>query len=416
MPDETSKTKAVVAPPATPLPRNVRLLGWASFLNDVSSEMIYPLLPTLVLRQLRGSLALLGAMEGLADAIGSFVKLYFGSISDRWKRRKPMVVAGYLLAALSRPFVATATLAWQLVPIRAVDRIGKGIRAAPRDAMMADCTAPGLRGRAFGFQRAMDHLGAALGPLLAFGFLLVWPGQLRLLILLAIIPALMTIALLAIGLRETPIAADPPSDAPPPTAGEATAPAKDAAFSFSLRPLSRRIRVLLLAVFLFTLGNSSDLFVLKRATDVGLPLRHVPLLWCLFHVVKSFGSRLSGDLIDRIGPRPLMVVGWTIYAVLFLAFGFAEAVWEIWVLMSCYAMFHALTEPAERTMVAAMVVPEHRGLAFGWYHFAVGIAALPASLVFGIIYQYAGAAWAFGWGAALAVIATVVLLSTGREP
>jgi hypothetical protein len=246
------------------LPRNVKLLGLASLFNDIASEMIYPLLPQFLLGMLGGSRFFLGIIEGVADSVASLLKLWAGAWSDRAGRRKGFVVAGYTLASLARPLVALTTAPWQLLLVRFADRVGKGLRTAPRDALIADSAVAEIRGRAFGFQRALDHVGAAIGPLLATAFLLVWPGQLR-------------------------------------------------------------------------------------------------------------------------------------------------------VLFPAYGLFYALTEPAERVLVARLAAPEFQGLAYGWYNFAIGVAALPSSLIFGFLYQRFGGLAAFGSGAGLALLAAVLLLGV-RPP
>jgi MFS family permease len=341
---------------------------------------------------------MLGAVEGIADSTASVVKLWSGALSDRAGKRKTFVVAGYVCAAVSRPLVGVAAAAWQVLLVRFTDRFGKGIRAAPRDAMIADSTEPALRGRAFGYNRAMDHLGAAVGPALAFVFLSLWPGHMRALFLLTVVPGVVVVLLVVFGLRERPIA---------------TPAAKE--FRFTLAPFDRRFRVYLLALVVFTLGNSSDAFLLLRLKELGVSLVMLPLVWGAFHVVKSAGSFLAGPAVDRLGPRPLIVAGWIIYAAIYVAFARATGPAQGWAIFLVYGAFYALTEPAERTLVANLVGPERQGLAFGWFNFAIGIAALPASLVFGAIYQVFGAPLAFTWGAALALIAVAIFGAIGRR-
>jgi len=262
-----------------------------------------------------------------------------------------------------------------------------------RDALIADSTAPSLRGRSFGFHQAMDHLGAAIGPLLAAAFLWFWPGRLRTLFLLTFLPGLLVLGLLLFGLREPP----------------ATVPAKQR-ISLTLAPFDRRFRLYLLALLVFTLGNSSDAFLLMRAGQLGVPTVLLPILWCVFHIAKSSGNLLVGRGVDRFGPRPFLLLGWMVYAAVYLAFALASMAWHVYVLFLCYALFYALTEPAEKTLVVLLAGSERKGLAYGWYHFAIGIATLPASLIFGFLYQRWGALTAFGTGAALAFVATGILL------
>jgi MFS family permease len=375
------------------------LLGWASLLNDVASEMLNPLLPTFLITVLGGNKAWLGVIDGLAETASSLLKLWSGARSDTAAARKPFVVAGYGLAAITRPLIGLAGYPWQMLSLRVLDRVGKGIRTAPRDALIAEAAEEGSRGRAFGYHRAMDHLGAAIGPLLAFGFLWLWPGQLRLLFLLAIVPAIPILLIILLGIREE---RRPPQKS---VKGAAT---------FSLQPFDSRFRLYLVALAIFTLGNSSDSFLLVRASEIGVETIWLPVLWCVFHVVKSALSYAAGPWIDRIGSRPLIWSGWMIYAATYLAFAFAAEPWHAWLLFVAYAVFYALTEPSEKALVADLVGPEHRGLAYGWFNLTIGIGALPASMGFGLVYQYLGPLAAFGLGAGLAGLAAIVLI--GVQP
>lgn len=384
-----------------PLPRNVKLLGWASCLNDVASEMVFPLLPQFLIVVLGGNRFHLGIIEGVADSASSLLKLWSGAWSDRVAKRKGFVVFGYTLAAVSRPSIGAITAVWQLFFARTADRIGKGIRSSPRDALIADSTAAAFRGGAFGFHRAMDHLGAAIGPLLAVAFLWFWPGELQLLFLLTLAPGLVVVGLLVFGLREA----------------ASIKPSKER-FQWTLKPFDRNFRLYLLALLVFTLGNSSDAFLLVRAGELGVPMAMLPLVWFVFHIVKSGGNLLGGRLVDRIGPRLPLLVGWFLYAAVYVAFALATRAWHAWVFFLVYAIFYALTEPAEKTLVANLVGPERKGLAFGWYNFAIGIAALPASLIFGALYEAFGPLVAFCWGAGLALAAAGLLVGvrSGAKP
>jgi MFS family permease len=382
-----------------PLPGNVKVLGMASLLNDIASEMIFPLLPQFLLTVAGGNRFYLGIMEGLADTVASLLKLWSGSYSDRLGNRKGFVVCGYILAALIRPLTGLATASWHVLSIRTTDRIGKGIRTAPRDALIAESTVPEMRGKAFGFHRGMDHLGAAIGPLLATAFLYFWPNQLRTLFLLTLLPGLSVAALVIWGLRE------PPSH---------TTPA--ASLPLTFQGFDRRFSRYLLALIIFTLGNSSDAFLLVRAGELGVPLVLLPIMWCAFHSLKSAGNMFAGSLVDRVGPRPMIFAGWTVYAVIYIAFAFATNAWHVWILFLSYALFYALTEPAEKTFVTQLVPTEHKGRAFGWFNFAIGIASLPASVLFGWLYENYGALTAFGSGAVLAALAAVLLIGVQPTP
>jgi MFS family permease len=389
---QTPNAPATASDSAQSLPRNVKVLGGASLLNDIASEMIFPLLPAFLIDTLGGNRFQLGVIEGVADSVSSVLKLFSGGWSDRAGRRKGFILSGYALATVSRPLVGLLFHPWQLFLPRTADRIGKGIRSAPRDAMIADSTPGSMRGRAFGFHRAMDHLGAAIGPLLAAGFVLLWPEHIRTLFLLALLPGLVVLGLVLFGLRETTTVT--PSGEP---------------LQLTLRPFGRDFRLYLVALVVFTLGNSSDAFLLVRARELGVPLAWLPVLWCVFHVAKSTGNLLAGKAVDRAGPRPLLFTGWLLYAGVYLAFALATEAWQAWAFFLVYAVFYALTEPAEKALAARLAGPERKGLAFGWFNFALGIATLPASLIFGALYEGYGALVAFGWGAGLALLAAVLL-------
>jgi MFS family permease len=320
------------------------------------------------------------------------VKLWSGGRSDQAGRRKGFIVFGYCVPALARPLIGVIIAPWQLFVIRVVDRVGKGLRTSPRDALIADSTAPSIRGRAFGFQRGMDNIGAALGPLLAAGFLWLWPEHLRALFLLTLLPGLLVVVLLLFGLRETPTT-EPPQER----------------LSLTLRPFNRNFRLYLVALVVFTLGNSSDAFLLVRAGELGVPTYLLPLLWCACHVAKSSSNLLLGRAVDKFGPRLFMSLGWLVFAGIYLAFALVTAAWQVWAVFLGYGLVIGLIEPAERTLVANLVGTERKGLAYGWYNCAVGIATLPSSLIFGALYQFYGALVAFGWGAALTVVALVIL-------
>lgn len=403
-----------VEPGKNQLPANVRMLGWVSFCNDIASEMVYPLLPSFLLTMLGGSRFYLGLIEGASESLASLLKLWSGARSDRSTTRKPFIVFGYVLAATCRPLTAILTAPWQLLVIRLSDRIGKGVRSAPRDAMIVDSTEPHLRGRAFGFQRSMDHLGAAIGPLLATAFLLAFPDQLRWLFALTVVPGLAVVAIVVFGLREPPRS----------RTAEATAEEKEkqATVPFparsSLAQLERGFQPYLLAIVLFTLGNSTDAFLLVRAEELGVPVAWLPLLWCVFHLLKSSLSVVAGRAIDRFGAKRLLAAGWIVYMAAYLGFAFATVVWEVLALFALYAVFYAMAEPAERAMVATLCAPERRGLAYGWFNAAIGIAALPASLWFGWLYERFGPVAAFGFGSALALaaVATLHWVPSGHQP
>jgi MFS family permease len=377
-----------------PLPRNVKALGLVSLLNDASSEMIFPLLPTFVTQTLGAAPMALGVIDGAAEAVSAAMKVLAGRLSDRAARRKPLVLVGYGLASLARPLVALATGTGQVLGLRVVDRIGKGIRSGPRDALIAEATPLDQRGRAFGFHRAMDHAGALIGPLLASAVLLV-RQDLRLVFGLAAVPAAVALVTLVARVRETePAGREAPVE---------RAPAAESAMS---RPLRRYLFVLAV----FTLGNSSDTFLLLRAQEAGLALALVPLLWSFHHLVKSALSTAAGGLSDRIGRREAILIGWSVYALSYAGFAAARVPWHFWLLFGVYALFHAFAEGPERALLADLGGGARRGRDFGWFHAVSGAMQLPASLLTGWLWQAFGPSVALGAGAALAAAAAVGLL------
>ncbi|MEN3002087.1 MAG: MFS transporter [Armatimonadota bacterium] len=374
------------------MPKAVLALGAVSLLNDISSEMIYPLLP-LFLAQLGASVAFIGLIEGIAETTASLLKLVSGWLADRFGKYKQLTAFGYGLSVLTRPLLALATAPWQVLGLRFADRLGKGLRTAPRDALIAHATQPLHRGLAFGFHRGMDNLGAAIGPLLASGILLLAPHDYRLVFWLAVVPALVSLVALAHGLRSVS----------EPTPASTVQPLR-------LQLPRGRFRWLLLCILIFTLGNSSDAFLLLRAEQAGVSAALVPLLWAGLNLLKSLLATPGGALSDRWGRPRVLLMGWLIYALVYVGFGFASAAWHIWALFGLYALYFALTEGTERAMIAELVPPEQRGQAFGAFHFVVGVGMLPASLLFGLVWQAFGATAAFLMGASLALLASLLLV------
>jgi MFS family permease len=376
------------------LPRTVIALGAVSFFTDLSSEMIYPLLPVFLVGVLGATAVSLGLVEGVAEATAALIKLLSGVWSDRLRRRKPLVLAGYGLSGLARPLVGLAW-AWPVVLVlRFTDRLGKGLRTSPRDALIADVTDPVIRGQAYGLHRAMDHGGAVLGPLVAAGLLAATGLELGDVFLLAVVPAVLVMVILALGVRE-------------PERSVSLRKPTGAGF----RELNQPYRRLLLAVFVFTLGNSTDAFLLLRLTEVGVAPAAVAVLWSAHHVVKMTTTYAGGRACDRWGPKRSVIAGWMVYAAAYLGFGLIHSTGGLIAVFLVYGVYFGLTEPAERAWVAALV-PEHlRGAAFGGFHGAVGLAALPASLLFGVLWHTLGVAFAFSCGAALALIAVVLVLA-----
>ena len=388
------------APISHSLPPTVRLLGYTSLLNDIASEAIYPLLPAF-LKSLGAGSALLGLVEGFVDTLSSLMKPWIGGWSDRASRKRPFLLWGYALTALARPLMGLSTSVGMVIGLRSLDRVGKGIRTAPRDSLIASSVPASHQGRAFGYHRAMDHLGATIGPLLATSFLYFYPDAIRSLMFWTLLPGALLMLLLFIGLREPPASALPVSKA-------------KTVESPSSQPVQKSLwtpnfRLFLGAVFCFALANSSDAFLLLRANELGVATVWLPLLWSMFHMVKSIGSRWGGYAADRVPTKKLIVIGWLLYGLVYMLFGFATQAWHAWVLFTVYAIFYSLTEPAEKKLVAAFAGKAHAGKGFGWFHMMLGLANFPASLLFGSLYQYVGIVPAFCTAGALAGMATLLL-------
>jgi len=375
------------------LSRNVFALAAVSFLTDVSSEMIYPLLPIFLTTVLHANASFIGAIEGAAETTAALLKLASGWWSDRMAKRKPIVVLGYGIASLMRPLVAIAQSASQVLIIRVADRVGKGIRGAPRDALIAESVDPSIRGRAFGFQRAADHAGGVLGPLIAFAVLTWHWAELRTVFWLAAIPGLLSVVVLVAFVRDIPRPAEVSAKGAPDLS----------------QPLGAEFWRVLLVIFLFTLGNSTDAFLLLRAAQLGVPVALAPILWAALHVVKSASSTPGGALSDRIGRRPTLIAGWLLYAAVYVGFAVAGVAWQAWALFGVYGLFFGLTEGSERALVADLVGPARRGTAFGWYNLAIGLGALSASILFGYVWDHSGASAAFVMGASFAAVAALGL-------
>lgn len=390
--------KEPLAKPGTTRPRlpaAVIALGVTSFFADVGSEMIFPLLPVFV-ASLGASTTFLGFVEGMADATSSLLKLASGYVADRTQRNKPLVLFGYGAAALVRPLIALATAPWHVLAIRVTDRVGKGVRSAPRDVLIAASVSKEQTGRAFGFHRAMDHAGAVVGPLVATA-LLGLGLTVRSVFWAALIPGVLSV--IAVATVREPQVSVPTHDERP----KAERP---------LLPGS--LRTYLAIVFLFSLGNSSDAFLLLRAGELGVPVASLPLLWTVFHVVKLVSSYLGGGWSDRIARPKLIVAGWMVYAATYLAFGVASQPWHAWALFIVYGTYYGLTEPAEKALVKDLAPGAIRGRAYGWYNFITGVSAVPAGVLTGWLWQTWSPFVALTVGAGAAAAAAVALVVWGN--
>jgi MFS family permease len=388
------------------LPRNVWVLGFTSFFTDVSSEMLINLLPLFLANVLGAGTAVIGLIEGSAESAASLLKIVSGWLSDRLGRRKWLTVAGYSISTLLKPLLYFATSWPWVLGVRFGDRVGKGIRTAPRDALIADSIEERHRGLSFGVHRALDTAGAFCGILVAAA--LIWLMQasgrvlerstFQVVVLVSIIPAVVAVLVLVFGAREVPRKGE-----------EARVP------SLTLQGLSPRFRGFMLILILFTLGNSSDAFLVLRAQQLGLSVLAVMGALLGLNLVYSLLSGPAGNLSDRVGRRKVIVGGWLVYGLVYLGFALAGAGWQVWILYGVYGIYYGLTEGVARALVADIVLPEQRGTAYGVYNAAVGVTAFPASLIAGLLWRGYGPWAGFGpwapflFGAVLALLASVLL-------
>ena len=393
--------------------RNTFLLGLVSLFNDVSSEMIAPLLPVFLKSVIGATTGAIGLVEGIAQCTASVLKPVSGWLSDRAARRRPGILLGYWISACARPLLSVSSVVHSVLLLRFADRVGKGFRTAPRDALIADSTPAGHRGKAFGFHRAMDNLGAAIGMLCAALILLTVTQNLRVIFWIAAFPSLAAVMLVAFGIREQrdggASSAERQSDPQP---ASAEVPAR--------RPLEPGLLKWYVVVFIFWLGNSADAFLILKAGMAGMRLWQLPLLMFATSVVRTLVSMPAGALSDRIGRTGVIVFGWLYYAAVYAGFAVFTGPIALFVLFSAYGAYYGLTEGAERALVVDLAPQARRATALGIYHFVAGAAALPASIICGLVWQWkalgeSGPAVALGFGAACALTAAVLLLILNPE-
>lgn len=388
------------------LPRNIWAVGFTSLFMDISSEMVLNILPLFLSNVLGVRTNIIGLIDGIAEATASILKLFSGWLSDKLRARKWLAVIGYGLSAISKPFFYIAS-SWGLVAgVRWADRVGKGIRTAPRDALVADSVDEKTRGLAFGFHRAMDTAGAMIGIVIAA--VVVWLAQrnslslskstFQTIVLISLIPAFLAVLSLAIGAKDVAVK------------GQRAAP------KFSLRSMGKPFSIFLVIVSIFTLGNSADSFLVLRAQNLGVSVTGILLMLAVFNLIYSTISTPAGSLSDRIGRRRLIVGGWMVYAVIYLGFALAKAPWHVWVLYAAYGIYYGMAYGSANAMVADLVPENLRGTAYGTYNAVIGLLAFPASAIAGILWQGLGD-WAglgpsapFFFGGSLALIAAVLML------
>lgn len=380
---------------ASKLPGTVIGLGLVSLFTDTSSEAIFPLLPAF-LALMGASNAFIGLVEGAADLVANFLKYGTGLLADRRARLKPLVLCGYGLSTIIRPLMGFAAAPWHVLLVRVGDRIGKGVRTSPRDALIAHATHPSIRARAYGFHRAMDHAGAALGTLLAAG--LLWfhgagavtaatADQMRTVFLWAAVPGFLAMAALFLTREPKNITL---------VAGESQA-------------MPPALRQALLPITLFAFANATDAFILVKAARLGAPPIIAPFLWLVLHIVKASTATAGGRLADAYGKRNALALGWTVYAVTWAAVGFSTSILPLFILTAVYGTSHGLVEGAEKALVAELAAGRGKGKAFGLYNMLIGFAALVASAAFGVIWDRLGSVVAFTGSGAVALMAAIVL-------
>ncbi|MFC2054310.1 MFS transporter [Chloroflexota bacterium] len=389
------------------LPRNVWAVSLTSFLMDVSSEMVINILPLFLFNVLGVRMSIIGVIEGIAEATASLLKLFSGWLSDRLRARKWLAVSGYAISALVKPFFYIANTWMAVAAVRFTDRVGKGIRTAPRDALVADSISEKTRGLAFGFHRAADTAGATLGLLVALG--VVWYVQsnvvqldestFRIIVLVSLIPAALAVLTLAVGAQDVPVTS------------QRSAP------KFAFKSLGKPFMVFMVIVSVFEIGNSSDAFLVLRAQERGLSVTGILSMLVVFNLVYTLVSTPAGALSDRIGRKRLIIAGWFVYAVVYLGFGLAQTAVQVWVLYAFYGLYYGLAYGTSKAMIADLVPENVRGTAYGTYNAAIGILDFPASVIAGVLWQGVGAwtglgaAAPFIFGSATALLA-VLLMAT----
>ncbi|MDP1950471.1 MAG: MFS transporter [Nitrosomonas sp.] len=377
------------------LPRTVIVLGLVSFFNDFASDIVIPLIPILLATVLAAGPIALGFIEGVADALASFLKLWSGRHSDVLSgRRKGLALAGYSLSNFARPLLGLAGSWFTLLLLRSLDRVGKGLRSAPRDALVADATPPHMRGYAFGFHRALDNGGAVAGSLAAAAALAWFDLSLVEVILWSAIPGFLAVLLLGVGVKEEKTTVIQTPTMLPPLAWSA---------------LSLPMRRYLLVLMLFTFARASETFILLLGHQLGIGVVELLLLWSALNFCKAITATWGGKLADRLGRGTLMLIGWITFALSFLMLSQVTGNTGLWLVIIFYGLFAGLSEGAERALISDYAKAGERGTAFGWYYLAMGIAAIPAGLLFGTIWYWQSAAVAFLFAGGLSALAALLL-------
>jgi len=360
---------------------------------DVSSEMIYPLIPLYLSNVLNASKTSIGLIEGIAESTASVLKVFSGWLSDKLGKRKTIIFWGYGISVFSRPVLATATSWVHVLAYRFTDRTGKGIRTAPRDAIIADSTNKAILGKAFGFHRAMDTVGAIIGPAIAFLLMGIFHDRLQTVFWISIVPGLCAVFTIALFVRD--VKGERGTARPP----------------ISLTSLDRKFRMFLVVAALFTLGKTSDAFLVLRTQDLGVRAGLIPVLYLVFNVVAAASSTHAGIIADKIGKRRMILASYVLFALIFIGFAFATSVLHAWLLFAIYGLFAAVNEGVQRAYVATIISPEMKATGYGIYHTIIGLAALPSSIIGGTLWQNVGPQALFFYGAAMSVLSCIVFAS-----
>lgn len=371
-------------------PKNVFVLGLVSLFMDISSEMIYPLIPLYLSNVLHASKTSIGVVEGIAESTASILKVFSGWLSDRLGKRKALIFWGYGISVFSRPILANATSWMHVLVYRFTDRVGKGVRTAPRDAIIADSTRVAILGKAFGFHRTMDTVGAMIGPAIAFALLGVFHDSLQTVFWISMIPGAFAIATIAIFVKDVK------------GGGGAEKP------KITLKGFDKKFRVFLVVVGIFALGKTSDAFLVLRAQDLGVKTGLIPVLYLVFNLISASLSTPAGIIADRLGKRRMILASYLLFTLIFVGFAFATNELHAWLLFGVYGIFVAINEGVQRAYVATIINPEIKGTGYGIYHTVIGLAALPSSIIGGALWQNVGPQALFLYGAAMSLLSSAL--------
>lgn len=374
------------------LPTNVFVLGLVSLFMDISSEMIYPLIPIFLSDVLHAPKTYIGLIEGIAEGTASILKVFSGWLSDRLGKRKMIIFWGYGISVFSRPILATASSWLHVLVYRFTDRVGKGVRTSPRDAIIADSTDKSAIAKAFGFHRSMDTVGAVIGPSLAFAMLAFFGGNLTSVFWFSIVPGLFALCLIVFFVKE--IKANANTSMP----------------KITFKGLDKNYKAFLLIVSLFTLGKTSEAFLVLRSQELGVPVTSIPLLYLSFNIVSALLSTPFGVIADRIGKRKTIISSYVLFSLIFLGFAMATSQIHAWLLFLSYGLFVAMNEGVQRAYVGTLIKPEFKATGYGVYHTVVGLSALPSGIIGGLLWQNIGSQALFYYGASLSILSCILFI------